>query len=99
MKTFQEWTSRERCTLCGATSGLQKHHKVYRSRMGSDDSRNLALLCVVCHGAVHGLSAVLDGHSCQTCRVLTSFGCHWGEKITGKPVVTPPDWDDRVENR
>jgi 5-methylcytosine-specific restriction endonuclease McrA len=32
---------------------LERHHKKYRSRGGSDEEINIALLCMECHKAVH----------------------------------------------
>jgi len=92
-----DWEWPEFCHLCRATSGLQGHHKVYRSRGGSDREQNLVMLCVVCHAAVHGIAATYNGHSCRTCKTLRTQGCHFGELVTGKPVVTVPPWDSRIE--
>lgn len=101
MKTFQDWDWPPTCLLCRATTGLQGHHKVYRSRGGSDLETNIAVLCIVCHSAVHGIAAVLDGHSCRTCAVLAKYGCHFGELVTGRRrsdgTLTPPPWDGRIE--
>jgi hypothetical protein len=45
------------CQKCGFKSeegeGLHVHHKVPRSKGGSDDSHNLNTVCVDCHSDVH----------------------------------------------
>lgn len=95
--TFETWDWPPCCGLCQATRGLHGHHKVYRSRGGSDREENIVLLCVVCHAAVHGIAAVLNGHRCASCRVLRRDGCHFGEIVTGREPATPPPWDSREE--
>ena len=37
------------CEICGRTTGLQIHHIVRRSQLGSDKLDNLILLCWNCH--------------------------------------------------
>lgn len=100
-RTFRDWDEPVRCELCGLNQGLERHHKVYRSRQGSDAAENLIWLCKVCHGAAHGLVVTYQGHSCRTCQALTRFGCHFGEQLTGRPgpsgSPTPPPWDARLE--
>lgn len=93
MSAFPGWTPRPRCVLCGAneTAGLQRHHKVFRSQ-GGGEGENLALVCKVCHDAIHGIPTTYNGHACGTCPVLKRYGCYFGEKITGRPVVTPVPW-------
>lgn len=39
---------------CGHTRYLEVHHKVPRSRGGTNDEDNLVTLCSGCHGLVHG---------------------------------------------
>ncbi len=98
---WSEWEFLPACSLCGAARGLQGHHKVYRSRGGSDGEANLVLLCIVCHAAVHGIAAVFEGHSCRTCAVPIRDGCHFGEIVAGRTgpngTPTPPPWNSRIE--
>jgi 5-methylcytosine-specific restriction endonuclease McrA len=42
-----------RCQLCGTRSGLEVHHKEFRSHSGDDSEENLITLCTSCHDAVH----------------------------------------------
>lgn len=102
MPLLDSWDFAPICVLCGASQGLQHHHKVFRSRGGSDDPANLARLCVVCHGAVHGVRVTYHGHSCFTCPVLDRKGCFFGETVTGRSsptgVPTPMPWDSRHES-
>ncbi len=44
----------EPCELCEQRPGAHLHHKVLRSRGGSDERQNLAWLCSQCHRFVHG---------------------------------------------
>jgi hypothetical protein len=96
------WNDLPVCDLCHATAGLEMHHKVYRSRGGSDRPENLVRLCRVCHAAAHGLAVTFNGHNCRSCRVLKQHGCHFGEVVTGKPgpdgSFTTPPWDNRKES-
>ena len=45
------------CELCGKVrpinNGLQIHHIIYRSHMGTDDVENCMCLCVDCHNMAH----------------------------------------------
>jgi 5-methylcytosine-specific restriction endonuclease McrA len=43
-----------RCTKCGATSNLQVHHIVPRSRYVDHSASNLVTLCVRCHANENG---------------------------------------------
>lgn len=95
MKTFWDLDDPDRCELCGYISGLERHHKVYRSRQGTNDPGNLVLLCKVCHGAAHGLRVFYNDHSCQSCLVRKQDGCHFGESVLGLEVVTPSPWESR----
>ena len=92
--TLSDWESSPFCVLCGSNAGLERHHKVFRSR-GGKEGDNLVLICKVCHAAAHGVPVVVQGHSCRTCRVLEAKGCHFGEKLLGLPVVTDPPWEER----
>ena len=42
-----------RCIKCGSDEHLQVHHKVYKSKGGSDDEENLITLCEACHAEEH----------------------------------------------
>ena len=42
-----------RCQSCGTRSGLEVHHKEFRSHSGDDSQENLITLCTSCHNAVH----------------------------------------------
>jgi 5-methylcytosine-specific restriction endonuclease McrA len=42
-----------KCQLCGTRSGLEVHHKEFRSHSGGDSEENLISLCSSCHNAVH----------------------------------------------
>jgi 5-methylcytosine-specific restriction endonuclease McrA len=42
-----------RCQLCGTRSGLEVHHKEFRSHSGDDSEQNLITLCSACHANVH----------------------------------------------
>jgi 5-methylcytosine-specific restriction endonuclease McrA len=43
-----------RCQKCGSLENLQVHHKIRRSRHGSDSLANLVTLCAHCHMGEHG---------------------------------------------
>lgn len=43
-----------RCQVCGAMSGLEIHHKEFRSHGGDDREENLITLCCRCHASIHG---------------------------------------------
>jgi hypothetical protein len=89
------WTTREKCGLCGidlATVGGETHHKVFRSQGGDDSPVNLIRLCRVCHDAAHGIKSQFFQHCCASCPVLRRRGCHFGEKVTDRPVTTPKPW-------
>ena len=45
--------------LCGKTFGLEKHHVVHRSQLGSNDDENLADICPTCHRRHHDLGLLL----------------------------------------
>lgn len=94
VRFFADWQVRDHCSLCHCNVGLQTHHKIFRSQGGSDEEHNLARLCIVCHSAAHGIFANLDGHSCETCPVMARSGCYFGEKVLGRPVVSPYPWED-----
>lgn len=93
VRTFADWLPTPKCTLCPATTGLERHHKQFRSQGGTDEEGNLALLCRVCHGAVHGLRIIQDGFGCDTCPVLARDGCYFGERVLGRPQRTPHPWE------
>jgi 5-methylcytosine-specific restriction endonuclease McrA len=42
-----------RCRLCSTGSGLEVHHKEFRSQSGDDSEQNLITLCSACHANVH----------------------------------------------
>jgi 5-methylcytosine-specific restriction endonuclease McrA len=42
-----------RCARCGRTSGLQIHHRRFRSHGGTHRMENLEPLCWPCHGGIH----------------------------------------------
>jgi HNH endonuclease len=42
-----------RCQSCGTMSGLEVHHKEFRSQFGDDSEQNLITLCTACHASVH----------------------------------------------
>lgn len=42
-----------KCVLCGSSNGLSVHHKIFRSRGGTDDESNLISTCVTCHDNIH----------------------------------------------
>ena len=44
---------KNRCEICGARTNLVVHHKIPRSKGGSDDKENLQVLCRNCHLHVH----------------------------------------------
>jgi hypothetical protein len=95
MLDLSGWTSRKVCGLCTADAmaiPTEVHHKKFRSQQEGNEPGNLILLCKACHDAVHGIPSNLNGHSCETCPVLAQFGCFFGEKVTGSPVVTPKPW-------
>ena len=43
----------EPCELCELDWGQEIHHRVYRSRRGGDESRNLLWVCRRCHSDIH----------------------------------------------
>ena len=45
------------CVICGSSCGLQCHHIVFRSQLGTSELSNLACLCRPCHDAAHGVNA------------------------------------------
>lgn len=47
-----------RCILCGATSGINVHHRSYANLGGAGEEDDLFLLCGDCHERLHKL---LDG--------------------------------------
>ena len=47
-----------RCQDCGNLPdfrGLQKHHKIFRSKCGNNNPDNLIWLCGKCHSKAHGI--------------------------------------------
>lgn len=44
----------ERCFCCGATEGLEIHHRQHQVDGGGHELANLELLCEDCHRAAHG---------------------------------------------
>lgn len=42
------------CLLCGS-AGQEIHHVVFKSKVGSNKTNNLALLCFRCHKDQHGV--------------------------------------------
>jgi 5-methylcytosine-specific restriction endonuclease McrA len=42
-----------RCQLCGTRSGLEVHHKEFRSHSGHDREENLITVCTACHADLH----------------------------------------------
>jgi hypothetical protein len=66
---------------------VHAHHKVLRSQGGTDDPRNLLLVCTACHGWIHahpgparGLGFIQVPEACAVC----------GRRLT------PVEWLDRV---
>ena len=49
----------EPCSICELRSGVEVHHRRYRSRGGDDVAENLLWLCRVCHDDIHSGRAVL----------------------------------------
>ena len=45
------------CVICGSSCGLQVHHIIYRSHLGTSILSNLACLCLQCHNEAHGVNA------------------------------------------
>jgi 5-methylcytosine-specific restriction endonuclease McrA len=43
-----------RCQFCGSMSGLEVHHREFRSHSGADSEENLITLCSECHARAHG---------------------------------------------
>ena len=41
------------CRCCGRSSGLHRHHIVFRSQGGATTEQNVVLVCLVCHAAIH----------------------------------------------
>ena len=44
------------CAKCGRSGKIENfdlHHKVFRSRGGTDDPENLEILCRDCHNKIH----------------------------------------------
>ena len=44
------------CERCGIRPATECHHRLYRSRGGTDDPLNLAALCQPCHMGCHASS-------------------------------------------
>ena len=42
-----------RCQSCGTMSGLEVHHRCWRSALGDDAPENLITLCNRCHRLIH----------------------------------------------
>lgn len=38
------------CIICGSTQGIQIAHYISRARLGLGIPRNLACMCLICHG-------------------------------------------------
>ena len=51
-KVSEFWN--HRCAVCSRNDYLEFHHMLPVSKGGTDDYDNIILLCVHCHGAVHG---------------------------------------------
>ncbi|WP_327933260.1 HNH endonuclease [Brevibacillus centrosporus] len=53
-----------KCVLCGTTRGLEAHHVRYRSRGGTGEEHNLAMVCgpathsATCHAKAHSSKQV-----------------------------------------
>ena len=52
-----------RCRVCRSGDGVEVHHIVYRSRLGSSEPSNLVCLCRGCHSDVHAARMTLAGES------------------------------------
>lgn len=50
-----------RCRVCHSGDGVEVHHVVYRSRLGSSEPSNLVCLCGGCHRDVHAARLTLAG--------------------------------------
>ena len=94
LKNVMAWDDRVVCSLCKTSVGpFHRHHKVFRSHGGTDASDNLVLLCEICHMAVHGQIFIrADGHACATCHFRMMWGCYFGERLLGLPIVTEKPW-------
>jgi 5-methylcytosine-specific restriction endonuclease McrA len=53
LKRFRLEHANEPCDMCEMRVGVDSHHRVYRSRGGSDVPENLVWLCRPCHDDIH----------------------------------------------
>ena len=63
-KLLEVW--HDECAICGSRDFLEFHHIIPKSKGGSDDYDNIILLCVHCHGAVHGRTITAGNPHCRT---------------------------------
>jgi len=96
LSDLDNWTTEPVCFLCHRRAA-HKHHKIYRSRGGSDDSGNLVLLCIMCHNAVHGIRSVIDGQTCKDCPVFER--CYFGQVVEKQIPTVPEPWVSRSRGR
>lgn len=79
-KVRQEVIDRDKCCIiCGRYTGLQVAHYISRARGGLGISKNLALMCVECHGQYD------NGH--QHKEIEKAFREHLQANY--------PDWDEK----
>lgn len=52
-----------RCVACGSRQDVDVHHIRFRSTGGKDSTENCALLCRVCHAAVHAYRLAIKGNA------------------------------------
>ncbi len=63
-RVYQAVTDRDggKCRVCGWGGMLMhRHHLVYRSQGGETSRRNVALVCMKCHDAIHAGRIHLSG--------------------------------------
>lgn len=58
----------DHCERCGTWQWVEGHHRRLKSQGGTDDPANIAMLCRLCHSAVHSFTkqATIDGWIIQT---------------------------------
>lgn len=49
-----------KCTRCGSTKNIEKHHIIYKCRGGSDEDSNKRFLCSACHDYEHAKDNILQ---------------------------------------
>ena len=72
LQTCKAVDKRDRCCcrVCGRylsgqgfLGNVHHHHVQYRSRGGTDDSRNICCLCSICHNQVHNGLLTIKGNA------------------------------------